>query len=76
MDPWVVRNVLGPNITTCGFNRQAVVHTSKAEAFLQKWVADGRRTALCGTGSIFLEGLRHAQRMSMKNNNVALQPKP
>uniref|UniRef100_A0A7S3R0U7 Uncharacterized protein n=1 Tax=Dunaliella tertiolecta TaxID=3047 RepID=A0A7S3R0U7_DUNTE len=36
MDPWVVRNVLGPNITTCGFNRQAVVHTSKAETFLQK----------------------------------------
>lgn len=38
MDPWVVRSVLGPNITTCGFNRQAVVHTNNAEAFLQKWV--------------------------------------
>ncbi|KAF5837591.1 hypothetical protein DUNSADRAFT_4162 [Dunaliella salina] len=36
LDPWVVRNVLGPNITTCGFNRQAVVHTTKAETFLQK----------------------------------------
>lgn len=46
MDPWVVRSVLGPNITACGFNNQAVVHVTKAEAFLQKWV-DGHVCRTC-----------------------------
>ncbi|KAG1673014.1 hypothetical protein FOA52_005944 [Chlamydomonas sp. UWO 241] len=39
MDPWVTRNVLGKNITTCGFNRQSIVHTNKAEEFLKRAVA-------------------------------------
>jgi 16S rRNA (guanine(966)-N(2))-methyltransferase RsmD len=35
-DPWVTRNILGPNITTCGFNTSSVVHTCKAEDFLRR----------------------------------------
>jgi 16S rRNA (guanine(966)-N(2))-methyltransferase RsmD len=36
LDPWVCRNILGPNIRGCGFSQRAVVHTSKVEAFLQR----------------------------------------
>ncbi|KAL6762016.1 hypothetical protein V8C86DRAFT_746905 [Haematococcus lacustris] len=36
MDHWVVRKVLGSNITTCGFNKRSVVHTAKAEEFMKK----------------------------------------
>lgn len=32
----VCRNILGANITSCGFNKQSVVHTGKAEQFLQR----------------------------------------
>jgi hypothetical protein len=28
-DPWVCRNILGKNITTCGYNKKSVVHTGK-----------------------------------------------
>ena len=38
MDPWVTRNILGKNITSCGFNSKAICHTMKAEEFLQKAV--------------------------------------
>ncbi|KAG2439881.1 hypothetical protein HYH02_010511 [Chlamydomonas schloesseri] len=36
LDSWVCRKVLSRNIATCGFERQAVVHTMKAEDFLRK----------------------------------------
>lgn len=36
MDPWVIKRVLGKNISACGFSRQATCHTTKAEEFLRK----------------------------------------
>ncbi|KAG2443918.1 hypothetical protein HXX76_002258 [Chlamydomonas incerta] len=36
LDSWVCRKVLSRNIVTCGFERQAVIHTMKAEDFLRK----------------------------------------
>ena len=39
MDPWVTRNILGKNITTCGFQRSVAVHSTKAEDFLRKSIA-------------------------------------
>jgi 16S rRNA (guanine(966)-N(2))-methyltransferase RsmD len=36
MDPWVIRKILSKNISTCGFNKKAITHTSKAEEFLRR----------------------------------------
>lgn len=36
MDPWVVRNVLGKNIMTCGFRAASTCHTAKVEDFLRR----------------------------------------
>lgn len=46
MDSWVTRNVLGKNISTCGFQRNSIVHTHKAEAFLQRAVQVCRQRSL------------------------------
>lgn len=36
MDPWVVAKVLKPNLESTDFLQHSVVHTMKAEAFLQQ----------------------------------------
>ena len=36
MDPWVCKKILGNNISTCGFSKKSVVHTSGVEDFLRK----------------------------------------
>lgn len=36
LDPWVVTNVLQPNIDNCDFNSESVIHTQKVEAFFDR----------------------------------------
>ncbi len=36
LDPWVINNVLSPNIESCGASDSTVIHSGKAEAFLQR----------------------------------------
>lgn len=48
-DGWVVKNVLGANIRTCGFNRQSVVHTAKvcSVCVAVDWPASGLHACVC-----------------------------
>ncbi|KAG0632070.1 hypothetical protein M758_1G301900 [Ceratodon purpureus] len=41
MDPWVVAEVLDPNLAVTGFQSQAVVHTSPVETLLQQAAENG-----------------------------------
>lgn len=41
MDPWVVAQVLDPNLSVTGFHGQAVVHTTRVEALLQQAIEHG-----------------------------------
>ena len=36
LDSWVVSSVLGPNIEACAAGERTIVHTGRAEAFLQR----------------------------------------
>ena len=36
LDSWVVSSVLGPNIEACAAGERTVVHTGRAEAYLQR----------------------------------------
>lgn len=36
LDPWVINNVLSPNIEGCGMGDSTLIHSGKAEAFLQR----------------------------------------
>eukprot|EP00850_Spirogloea_muscicola_P001630 SM000006S19395 [mRNA] locus=s6:507359:509982:+ [translate_table: standard] len=36
MDPWVVSNVLGTNLSSCDLAGQSVIHTVRVEAFLKR----------------------------------------
>jgi 16S rRNA (guanine(966)-N(2))-methyltransferase RsmD len=42
MDPWVARRVLSRNIASCGFDRRAVTHTTRAEDFLRRALGNPR----------------------------------
>eukprot|EP00252_Welwitschia_mirabilis_P009495 TRINITY_DN22132_c0_g1_i1.p1 TRINITY_DN22132_c0_g1~~TRINITY_DN22132_c0_g1_i1.p1 ORF type:complete len:315 (-),score=52.00 TRINITY_DN22132_c0_g1_i1:305-1249(-) len=37
MDPWIVENVLRPNVEHTGFNGQSVIHTVRVESFLERF---------------------------------------
>ena len=41
MDPWVVDNVLDPNLAVTGFQSQAVVHISAVETLLEQVAEHG-----------------------------------
>lgn len=41
MDPWVVAEVLDPNLAVTGFQNQAVVHTSPVETLLEQAAENG-----------------------------------
>jgi 16S rRNA G966 N2-methylase RsmD len=41
MDPWVVAQVLDANLSSTGFQGQAVVHTTQVEVLLQQAVNHG-----------------------------------
>jgi hypothetical protein len=41
MDPWVVAQVLDTNLSSTGFQGQAVVHTTRVEVLLQQAVNHG-----------------------------------
>jgi hypothetical protein len=41
MDPWVVAQVLDANLSSTGFQGQAVVHTTRVEVLLQQAVNHG-----------------------------------
>jgi predicted methyltransferase len=36
LDSWVINNVLSPNIESCSMSDSTVIHSGKAEAFLQR----------------------------------------
>jgi hypothetical protein len=48
LDPWVVSNVLGPNIEACGAGSSALVVGGRAEAFLKH-----AKQAAAGAGRAF-----------------------
>ena len=39
MEPWVVNNVLRPNLDSCNVTEQCMVHTMRAEEYLERAVA-------------------------------------
>lgn len=49
MDPWVVSNVLQPNLEHTGFVEASVIHTARVENFLE------RADKLVGMSCLFLE---------------------
>jgi 16S rRNA G966 N2-methylase RsmD len=44
-DPWVVSNVLRPNIAACGIAADVSIHTARVEEFLRQAAS---RPAFCG----------------------------
>ncbi|KAG6544770.1 hypothetical protein Mapa_013796 [Marchantia paleacea] len=52
MDPWVITNVLQPNLEETNFDQQATIHTSKVETLLQQ--ASDRGADFLGGGFDFV----------------------
>lgn len=40
-DPWVVAEVLSPNLANCNFTNETVIHTARVETFLQRGEQNG-----------------------------------
>jgi hypothetical protein len=51
LDPWVVTNVLQPNIDNCDFNSESVIHTQKVEAFFDRAEEPGGLLVCTALGS-------------------------
>lgn len=49
MDPWVVAQVLDPNLSVTGFDGQTVVHTAQVEALLKQVAERGGMLAYIHT---------------------------
>jgi hypothetical protein len=89
-DPWVCRNILGKNITTCGFNKKSVVHTGKVRRHLQypqssMRYTNGRRSQhhtgpevywrpQAWCSSVAVQG--HAQSLQPQSSCIPLLPSP
>lgn len=52
MDPWATKNVLGKNITTCGFNRKVSVQGGGGLEVRRGSGQEGRGLGACGDGPL------------------------